>query len=165
MFKEVEEDVLHYGIYILILSCIGVTTIILILINSDTTYCDSRNKHEIKKLVNMLKLSKTLYMTHCGFVDPCFKEIEGWHRTTGHAMLYVKKEGILFKPFISRKFGLLFEDIICIDILEQNQVYAFPMRITIYSIGTKKIILQSERNYLLIDALKRVYNGEIRQLD
>jgi hypothetical protein len=122
---------------------------------------------KLKESFNLLKNSKTLYKTHCGLINPCFKEKKGWHRATEHAILYVKKEGILFKPLFSRRFGLQFENIIAIDVEEQKQAFSFPMRITIYSSGnvTNKIVLQSERNYLLIDALKRVYDGEIRRLE
>lgn len=158
---------MDYFLFILIASCFSAIFAISMFKYTATTAIHSCSRHKLKESYNLLKGSKTLYKTHCGLVDSAFKDSKGWYRSHEHAMLHVKKEGILFKPLFSRRFGLQFENIIGIDVVEQKQAFSFPMRITIYSSGnvTNKIVLQSERNYLLIDAIKRVYDSEIRQLE
>ena len=119
---------------------------------------------ELKEYAKTIKTSKTLYKTGVGLMSPeGGASKSGWHHSTRYVTLYVKADGLYIK-LLNEKIGIPFNRIVSIDFAEKKTAIDFQMTITISFVGNvsvDKLILQSERNFLIIDSLKREYKGKI----
>ena len=148
------------GLFFGIISVLVITLIIL----GQSPIVSSKYYNDLKKYGGKIANAKTLYKTGVGLVDPTYDNTKlGWHRTTRYTTVYIKKEGLLIKHLFTR-IGIKYDQIISIDVGEKNTAIAFPMKITIkFKVKqlNHRMIFQTERNYKLVDVLKRVLPEQV----